>query len=103
MSCGAPCDPEGRRVDRVALLNVPWPGDWTRDAACRGMGPDVFFATEAAEGQEVCLGCPVRVPCREYAERYRLAWGTWGGVTEKERRARRRRKSVEAARAGRVA
>jgi WhiB family transcriptional regulator, redox-sensing transcriptional regulator len=63
-------------------------------AACHGTDLDVFFPGrgESAEpARQVCAGCPVRQPCLDYAISNRIAYGIWGGLTERERRALRSR------------
>jgi hypothetical protein len=62
--------------------------DWRDEGACAGQ-PELFFdGTAAAEAQakSVCLRCPVLDDCREWAITNREAYGTWGGMTERERR-----------------
>lgn len=69
--------------------------DWTQ-AACRGMGPDLFYPprgappthTEAAKA--VCHRCPIRLQCLQTAVEDVERWGIWGGTTEPERRILRR-------------
>ncbi len=47
---------------------------------------------ESAEpARQVCAACPVRQPCLDYAISNRIAYGIWGGLTERERRALRSR------------
>ncbi len=73
--------------------------DWRRQAACRGVDPEVFYPVnddDAEEAKEVCAGCPVRQPCLEWALQDRERFGVWGGLTERERRRmlRQRRKTA---------
>ncbi len=71
---------------------------WQSEAACRGMGTEVFY-TDRGEStkppKDVCAGCPVRAACLEYALAAGEQFGVWGGLSENERRrlrdARRRR------------
>ena len=56
--------------------------DWSYKAACRGGDPKIFFPdsladTEAAEA--ICKGCPVQVPCGEFAVQNGEKYGVWGG------------------------
>ena len=44
-----------------------------------------------APARQVCAACPVRQPCLDYAISNRIAYGIWGGLTERERRALRSR------------
>lgn len=73
--------------------------DWRRQAACRGVDPEVFYPVndeDAEEAKEICAGCPVRQPCLEWALSDRERFGVWGGLTERERRRllRQRRKTA---------
>ena len=80
---------------------------WKAFAVCYGTDPAVFYfddvparhlqhAVEAARA--ICESCPVRQPCLEYAV-YHENLGFWGGRTEKERQAIRRRRGRVARRA----
>jgi len=63
---------------------------WRALAACRGTDLGVFFPErgESAEAaRQVCAQCPVRQACLDYAISNRIAYGVWGGLTERERRA----------------
>ena len=63
---------------------------WRELAACRGTDLEVFFpgrGETAGPARQVCAGCPVRQPCLDYAITNRIAYGVWGGLTERERRA----------------
>ena len=71
---------------------------WRRLAACRDSAPDLFFpigATGLALDQieaakTICLGCPVRDECLEFALETNQEAGIWGGTSEDERRHLRR-------------
>lgn len=59
---------------------------------CKGMDPAIFFPTRGAsldEARAVCALCPVRVDCLDYAMQTAQKFGVWGGLSERERRARR--------------
>jgi hypothetical protein len=67
---------------------------WRELAACRGTDLEVFFpgrGETAGPARRVCAACPVRQPCLDYAITNRIAYGVWGGLTERERRALRSR------------
>jgi WhiB family redox-sensing transcriptional regulator len=67
---------------------------WRELAACHGADLNLFFPErgESAEpARRVCAACPVRQPCLDYAITNRIAYGIWGGLTERERRALRSR------------
>jgi WhiB family transcriptional regulator, redox-sensing transcriptional regulator len=69
--------------------------DWRDDAACLHADPDLFFPIgttgpalrQVDEAKRVCLACPVRTPCLEWALGQEILSGIWGGATEDERRA----------------
>jgi WhiB family transcriptional regulator, redox-sensing transcriptional regulator len=72
--------------------------DWRQDAACRGLDPELFFASDdIANKQErleremtakaVCSRCDVRTACLGYALEARERYGIWGGLNPSERRA----------------
>jgi WhiB family redox-sensing transcriptional regulator len=75
------------------------PAGWRDDAACRHHDPELFFpegttgpaSTQVNGAKLVCEACPVRSPCLGYALSHGLGYGIWGGTTEDERRAIRRR------------
>ena len=66
---------------------------------CRGMDTNVFFPQNGHNlltrpAKETCNRCPVQLECLEYALDKNIDHGTWGGVSENERRRiRRARKS----------
>lgn len=73
--------------------------DWRKDAACRDTDPEVFFPTGTdvgwkkteAQAKTVCFSCPVRRDCLTFALNEGIRDGIFGGLTEKERYALRRR------------
>jgi WhiB family redox-sensing transcriptional regulator len=79
------------------LLQTPEPV-WQRQANCMGVDPDLFFPERGAstrEAKEVCRGCVVQEDCLEYALANGEKFGIWGGLSERERRRIRRRRSLE--------
>jgi WhiB family redox-sensing transcriptional regulator len=72
---------------------------WRERAACRDVDPDLFFPIGTAgltlvqidEAKAVCARCPVRERCLRWAMDVGQVEGIWGGTTESERRATRRR------------
>lgn len=75
---------------------------WREQGACNGAPLNVFFAPDghestAAETRRVaaarryCGGCPVRLRCLGWALKTNTKEGTYGGLTEEERAAYRRR------------
>ncbi|WP_369021270.1 WhiB family transcriptional regulator [Streptomyces californicus] len=80
--------------------------NWRLHAACREEDPDLFFpigttgpaVVQAEEAKAVCRTCPVQAACLEWALENRQDSGIWGGLSENERRAlkRRNRRRAEA-------
>jgi WhiB family redox-sensing transcriptional regulator len=72
---------------------IPASRAWRDRAACRDMDVDLFFPLGAQEASPkaiaACAGCPVRRDCLDYG--IGEGDGVWGGLTEPERRALRRR------------
>jgi WhiB family redox-sensing transcriptional regulator len=75
---------------------------WRAQAACRDVDPDLFFPlgstgaalAHIAAAKAVCLACPVREDCLEFALATNQDSGIWGGTSEEERRQIRRARSV---------
>lgn len=81
--------------------------DWRHEAACRDEDPELFFPigttgpaydqTEMAKA--VCRRCPVVDACLQWAMETGQDAGVWGGLSEDERRALKRRTARARARA----
>lgn len=73
--------------------------NWSHDAACRGEDPELFFPVgstgpalrQLADAKRVCTRCPVQSACLQWALLSGIEHGVWGGMSEDERRALRRR------------
>jgi WhiB family redox-sensing transcriptional regulator len=73
--------------------------NWRDAAACRSVDPDLFFPVgttgpallQIHEAKAVCRGCPVRDACLQWALDTGQTIGVWGGTSENERRALKRR------------
>jgi WhiB family redox-sensing transcriptional regulator len=73
--------------------------DWRHQAACLNEDPELFFPVgntgpalmQIAEAKKVCRVCPVREACLQWALDAGQDHGVWGGMSEDERRALRRR------------
>lgn len=73
--------------------------DWREKASCRDADPDLFFPIgnsgptllQIDAAKTVCHGCPVIEECLVRALGAEPVEGIWGGTTEGERRAMRRR------------
>lgn len=67
--------------------------DWMDYAACKGQDPSVFFFEDTSpnhEARRLCITCPVRLDCLEYATEHEKDWGVWAGVTARVRLTLRR-------------
>lgn len=65
------------------------PPPWAEAAACTGISLTVFFPDKGgtnAPAKRVCGRCPVREACLRNALDTGEEWGTWGGLSPKERR-----------------
>jgi WhiB family transcriptional regulator, redox-sensing transcriptional regulator len=73
--------------------------DWRHHAACRDVDPELFFPIgntgpaliQIDEAKRVCGRCPVMEPCLQWALESGQDSGVWGGLSEDERRALKRR------------
>ena len=85
--------------------------DWRHFAACRegeGIDPELFFPIgtsgpaliQILEAKAVCRRCPVSDECLQFALRSGQDSGIWGGMSEDERRALKRRHARTGARTG---
>ena len=79
---------EGRNADRQAL---PWatPVPDLRGAACKGADTDLFFSADEADiekARAICLGCPVRLRCAQWADSNGEEYGIWAGEDRSARR-----------------
>lgn len=81
--------------------------DWRHNAACRDEDPELFFPIgntgpfliQAEEAKAVCRRCPVIEACLQWALEFGQDSGVWGGLSEDERRAMKRRAARNRARA----
>ncbi|MEU6328323.1 WhiB family transcriptional regulator [Streptomyces sp. NPDC047049] len=84
--------------------------DWRHDAVCREVDPEIFFPVgntgpallQIEEAKAVCRRCPVMGQCLQWALESRQDSGVWGGMSEDERRAMRRRAARNRARSASV-
>ena len=73
--------------------------DWRHEALCRDEDPELFFpigttgpaATQVEQAKVVCRRCPKVEPCLTWALDTGQDAGVWGGTSEDERRALKRR------------
>ena len=63
--------------------------EWMANGRCRDIHPSVFFPSDGLGvevAKQICVDCPVRAACLEYALANRIDHGVWGGASERERR-----------------
>ncbi|HET8601663.1 MAG TPA: WhiB family transcriptional regulator [Segeticoccus sp.] len=73
--------------------------DWRNRAACLDEDPELFFPigntgpaiAQIEEAKQVCRRCPVIETCLKWALETGQDAGVWGGLSEDERRALKRR------------
>lgn len=75
---------------------------WMSEAACRGLGPDLFFPEQgdgntSVQAKIVCRGCPVQEECLNFALDYNVEHGVWGGETDAGLRRARKARNVQKA------
>ncbi len=82
--------------------------DWRHRAACREEDPELFFPIgttgpafdQTEQAKAVCRSCSVTDSCLAWAMETGQDSGVWGGLSEDERRALKRRNARARARAG---
>ncbi|AXR73181.1 MULTISPECIES: WhiB family transcriptional regulator [Auritidibacter] len=75
--------------------------DWRSKAACLDKDPELFFPVgntgpallQIEEAKAICNQCPVMEQCLQWAISTGQDYGVWGGMSEDERRALKRRKA----------
>ncbi|GGS25832.1 WhiB family transcriptional regulator [Actinokineospora fastidiosa] len=80
--------------------------DWRHRAACRDEDPELFFPvgtsgpalSQVEQAKAVCARCPVAASCLAWALESGQDAGVWGGMSEDERRALKRRNARTRAR-----
>ena len=74
--------------------------DWRHRSACRDEDPELFFPIgntgpallQIEEAKQVCRSCEVIEECLSWALESGQDAGVWGGLSEDERRALKRRR-----------
>lgn len=87
-----------RIEDRTAPDSAPADAElsWQETALCAQTGPELFFpepGSSTREAKFLCGMCEGRVACLEYALRHDERFGVWGGLSEQERYALKRRRA----------
>jgi len=89
----------GVRFPTLDATAQPVDEEWRYRAACGDTDPETFFPigegqkalTHVAAAKAVCARCPVVDECLDFALTTGQEFGVWGGLSEQERRALRRR------------
>lgn len=88
-------EPDMRPGVKESYVNAPMVSvrpRWQEQAACRGVGPDLFFperGDQVAAALAYCDTCPVVAECRTYSENLEDQmgrFGVWGGLPANQRR-----------------
>jgi WhiB family redox-sensing transcriptional regulator len=88
-----------RDDDHLTPLNKEKTMDWRDSAACLTVDPELFFPVgntgpavdQIEKAKAVCARCTVTEQCLQYALETSQDSGVWGGLSEDERRALKRR------------
>lgn len=81
----------------VLLAPADTSSSWQERALCAQTDPEAFFPEKGGstrEAKKVCGACEVRAECLEYALTRNEAFGIWGGLSERQRRALKRTRSA---------
>jgi len=73
---------------------------WTKDASCSGTDTESFFVDDGDKRYDnepllkrICNACPVQSECLDYSL-HNAVVGWWGGTSERNRRALRRKLGI---------
>ncbi|CAN5252006.1 hypothetical protein BH09ACT8_BH09ACT8_63350 [soil metagenome] len=82
---------EAAVIELIAVLGEPQPSEeeWPSRAVCSQTDPEAFYPEKGGstkDAKKVCVGCPVRSECLQWALDHDERYGVWGGLSERERR-----------------
>jgi len=91
--------------ETVAIQALLFPNtviEWRSLAICQDTDPELFFPVgstglavdQIATAKGVCMQCPARPDCLDYALDSNQDSGVWGGLSEDERRQIRRQRAT---------
>lgn len=103
-SCGCR-DKDTQRASYPKTTATELSSKWKDDALCVQFNGDTFYPgrggrSAVAKAKSICLQCPVRVQCLEWALDTGDPHGVWGGLTPDERRALLRQRGIRPSTAG---
>jgi WhiB family redox-sensing transcriptional regulator len=84
--------PEAAVIELITMLEAqPQPSteQWYSQALCAQTDPDAFYPEKGgstAEAKKICLRCPVKQKCLQWALDHDERFGIWGGLSDRERR-----------------
>lgn len=76
-------------IDLGAALQGLAEADWIDSALCAQSDPEAFYPEmggSTRQAKNVCVSCPVRAECLDYALDNNEHFGIWGGLSNLERR-----------------
>ncbi|MGC4769233.1 WhiB family transcriptional regulator [Micromonospora sp. DT44] len=83
-----------RNDEALQVAPVDTGGRWEDRGLCRQVDPEIFFPDKGEStrpAKSICARCEVQTECREAAMQRMEPFGVWGGLSERERRAIKRR------------
>lgn len=66
---------------------------WQYSASCAQTDPEAFYPDRGGStrsAKRICMRCPVRIQCLDFALAHDERFGVWGGKSERERRRMKR-------------
>ena len=72
---------------------IPKPPHWMSEALCAQVDTELFFpevGEHSRTAKLICRRCDVQISCLQYAVDQKIAFGVWGGMSDRERRNLRR-------------
>jgi WhiB family redox-sensing transcriptional regulator len=77
----------------LAVAYERFNNEWMAQAACLTVNPEIFYpvprdeanSREMFEAIAVCVSCPVRAECLDFAYKNNERFGIWGGLTPNAR------------------
>lgn len=91
-------DENNVREDKIGMENTREDDSvaWQDSAKCSKADPETFFPGKGGstkDGKKICASCEVRTQCLEHALATDEKFGIWGGLSERERRELRRKRT----------
>jgi WhiB family redox-sensing transcriptional regulator len=80
---------EGRERGFDPLVPLFQSEPWVAEAACRDADWEIFFperGEDSRPAKAVCASCAVRAACLDFALRWSIVEGIWGGLSGRQRR-----------------